>query len=173
MSGDTPRDGDDGRASDDGDREPGLPAGLSELAALARVSSSRPLDPISSDVPPEVRDFAETMRVLFLALGMPLNRLAALLHSDPGTVSRYLSGKRVPPPDFIEGLLDHNRSKQSDLTGDTRLPVRSDIARINFPVAEFSRITRDNRRKGGRPSQAAYPRRQGGHFARTGERAGK
>jgi transcriptional regulator with XRE-family HTH domain len=35
---------------------------------------------------------------------MSLNRLAALLHSDPGTVSRYLSGRRIPPPDFIEGL---------------------------------------------------------------------
>ncbi len=42
--------------------------------------------------------------MLFCALGMSLNRLAALLHSDAGTVSRYLSGKRIPPPGFIEGL---------------------------------------------------------------------
>lgn len=42
--------------------------------------------------------------MLFGALGMSLNRLAALLHSDPGTVSRYLSGKRIPPKGFIDGL---------------------------------------------------------------------
>jgi transcriptional regulator with XRE-family HTH domain len=48
------------------------------------------------------------LRVLLVLLGIwqgvSLNRLAALLHSDPGTVSRYLSGKRIPPPDFIDGL---------------------------------------------------------------------
>jgi transcriptional regulator with XRE-family HTH domain len=35
---------------------------------------------------------------------MSLNRLAALMHSDPGTVSRYLSGKRIPPPGFVDSL---------------------------------------------------------------------
>ena len=77
---------------------------LAELTALARVSALQPLRPIPDDVPAEVRDFAETLRVLFSALGISLNRLAALLHSDPGTVSRYLSGKRIPPPGFIDGL---------------------------------------------------------------------
>lgn len=46
--------------------------------------------------------------------------------------------------------LDHNRSKQSDLTGDTRLQVKSGIHRSPRPVAECSRITRGNRRHGGR-----------------------
>lgn len=78
--------------------------GLTELATLARVSTPQPLSPIPDGVPDEIRVFAETLRVLFGALGISLNRLAALLHSDPGTVSRYLSGKRIPPPDFIEGL---------------------------------------------------------------------
>ena len=80
------------------------PGSLAELTALARVSALQPLRPIPDDVPAEVRDFAETLRVLFSALGISLNRLAALLHSDPGTVSRYLSGKRIPPPGFIDGL---------------------------------------------------------------------
>jgi MinD-like ATPase involved in chromosome partitioning or flagellar assembly/transcriptional regulator with XRE-family HTH domain len=77
---------------------------LAELAALARVSPLPPLSPIPDGVAPEIRDFAETLRILFRATGMSLNRLAALLHSDPGTVSRYLSGQRIPPPDFIAGL---------------------------------------------------------------------
>ena len=55
-------------------------------------------------MPTEIQVFAQTLRVLFGALGMSLNRLAALLRSDPGTVSRYLSGKRIPPPGFIDGL---------------------------------------------------------------------
>jgi transcriptional regulator with XRE-family HTH domain len=77
---------------------------LAELAAVARVSALQPLSPISEGVAAEIREFAETLRVLFGALGVSLNRLAALLHSDAGTVSRYLSGKRIPPPDFIDGL---------------------------------------------------------------------
>jgi transcriptional regulator with XRE-family HTH domain len=66
--------------------------------------SSQPLSPIPDNVPAEIREFAETLRVLFGALGMSLNQLAAKLHSDPGTVSRYLSGKRIPPPGFIDAL---------------------------------------------------------------------
>jgi ABC-type multidrug transport system ATPase subunit/ABC-type multidrug transport system permease subunit len=92
-----------GRRSDDGSAESAPHAELTALTALARVSS-QPLSPISDDVPDEVRDFTETLRVLFGALDMSVNRLAASMHCDPGSVSRYLGGKRIPPPDFIEGL---------------------------------------------------------------------
>jgi transcriptional regulator with XRE-family HTH domain len=91
----------------DPDDRPGEPdpcTELAELAALARVSPLSSLSRIPDDVAPEIRDLAATLRVLFGALGTSLNRLAALLHSDPGTVSRYLSGKRIPPPGFIDGL---------------------------------------------------------------------
>lgn len=94
--------GDEGPGNRAGDR--GSRASLRELAALARRSPGQPLAPIPGNVPPAARDFAMTLRVLFGALGMSLNRLAALLHSDPGTVSRYLSGRRIPPPGFIDGL---------------------------------------------------------------------
>jgi transcriptional regulator with XRE-family HTH domain len=93
-----------GQDPDNGNGETGPRAELAELAALARVSPSRHLTGIPETVAPEIRDFAETLRMLFGALGMSLNRLAAVLHSDPGTVSRYLSGKRIPPPDFIDSL---------------------------------------------------------------------
>ena len=104
MSGDIAHNALDGSSADGGLGEPGAHAELAELTVLTRVSSSQPLSPIPDNVLPEIRDFAETLRVLFGALGMSLNRLAALLHSDPGTVSRYLSGKRIPPPDFIDSL---------------------------------------------------------------------
>jgi transcriptional regulator with XRE-family HTH domain len=84
--------------------ELGISDGLTELRALARASALQPLRPIPDHLPAEVRIFADTLRILFGALAMSLNRLAAFLHSDPGTVSRYLSGRRIPPPDFIEGL---------------------------------------------------------------------
>jgi transcriptional regulator with XRE-family HTH domain len=77
---------------------------IAELAALARVNAPQPLTPLPSGLPLETRVLAETLRVLFGALGMSLNRLAALLHTDPGAVSRYLSGRRIPPPQFIDGL---------------------------------------------------------------------
>jgi transcriptional regulator with XRE-family HTH domain len=93
-----------GQGPGDASRGRGPRAELAELAAVARVSTPQPLSPIPGSVAPEIRDFAETLRVLFGALGISLNRLAALLHSDPGTVSRYLSGRRIPPPGFIDGL---------------------------------------------------------------------
>ena len=104
MSGESANSRSGRREPGDGTGEPIPDTGLAELAALARVSPLQSLSPIPDGVAPEIRDFAESLRVLFGALGMSLNRLAALLHSDPGTVSRYLSGKRIPPPDFVAGL---------------------------------------------------------------------
>jgi transcriptional regulator with XRE-family HTH domain len=104
MSGKGTRRNRGGPDSDNGNGKTGPRAELAELAALARVSSAQHLSGVPETVAPEIRDFAETLRLLFGALGMSLNRLAALLHSDPGTVSRYLSGKRIPPPDFIDSL---------------------------------------------------------------------
>jgi transcriptional regulator with XRE-family HTH domain len=124
MSGDT---GHSERASGGGRGGPGP---LAELTALARVSS-QPLSPIPVNVLPEIRDFAETLRVLFGALGMSLNRLAALLHSDPGTLSRYLSGKRVPPPDFIDGLC----KVVYDVKGSLVTPQVQELVHEQFLVA--------------------------------------
>jgi transcriptional regulator with XRE-family HTH domain len=104
MSGKGTRRESGGQDPDNGIGEAGGRAELAELAALARVSPSRHLGGIPGTAAPEIRDFAETLRMLFGALGMSLNRLAAVLHSDPGTVSRYLSGRRIPPPDFIDSL---------------------------------------------------------------------
>ena len=104
MTGGGPSGQSDWRGPCDETGEPSPRTELAELAALSRVSPVRSLNPIPDGATPEIRTFAETLRTLFGALGMSLNRLAALLHSDPGTVSRYLSGRRIPPPDFIAGL---------------------------------------------------------------------
>src|SRR5580658_3043284 len=104
MSGRGARRNPGGQDSENGNGKPGPRAQLAELVALARVSSAQHLSGIPETVAPDIRDFAETLRLLFGALGMSLNRLAAMLHSDPGTVSRYLSGKRIPPPEFIDSL---------------------------------------------------------------------
>jgi hypothetical protein len=69
-------------------------------------------------------------------------------------------------------LLDHRRSKQSGLTGDTDLTSESDIAGDDLSVVKSSRGTRDDRRRRGPQARAAYPGRPGGHFPRTGERPG-
>jgi hypothetical protein len=79
--------------------KPGLRAALAELTALARVSSHL-LSPIPVSVPPEVRDFVETMRLLFRALGSSLKQLAASLakwhvRDDPGPDVEELPDARL------------------------------------------------------------------------------
>ncbi|WUJ19970.1 hypothetical protein OHS70_38435 (plasmid) [Streptomyces sp. NBC_00390] len=63
------------------------------------------LDLLEEDIGPEVRELAKTLRMLLDSLGISLRRYAARTYCDPGTVSRYLNGKRVPPWSFVMGLL--------------------------------------------------------------------
>ncbi|MDX3697628.1 hypothetical protein PV726_47115 [Streptomyces europaeiscabiei] len=69
--------------------------------------SGSELKPFGEDLPNEVRELAETLRVLFSSLNLSMRRYASRCHSDAGTVSRYLSGLRTPPWSFVEGLLTH------------------------------------------------------------------
>jgi hypothetical protein len=79
-------------------------------------------------LPPEARDLAGTPRVLFGALGMSLNRLAALVHSDPGTVSRYLSvsvpQRKADPPARLRETLDDLYRQASNLKEQLNLAQR-------------------------------------------------
>ena len=52
------------------------------------------------------------MRSLYGTLGISLTRFATQVHSDKGTVSRYMSGDRIPPRDFIDKLLKAFFSKK-------------------------------------------------------------
>lgn len=78
------------------------------------------LEPIDEGVPDEGRALAQALRTLFESLNISMRRYAARCHTDFGTVSRYLSGKRVPPWSFVKELLsnvaEHRGQHASDET---------------------------------------------------------
>ncbi|RKE21724.1 SpoIIE family protein phosphatase [Streptomyces sp. TLI_171] len=54
---------------------------------------------------PEVTAFVAFLDQLFHALGISLTRYAVRCNRDKGSVSRYLSGARIAPKDFVDELL--------------------------------------------------------------------
>ncbi|GAA2123121.1 hypothetical protein GCM10009759_74020 [Kitasatospora saccharophila] len=54
---------------------------------------------------PEVAALTAFLDQLFRALGVSLTRYAARCNRDKGSVSRYLSGARIAPKDFVDELL--------------------------------------------------------------------
>lgn len=64
------------------------------------------LRPLAEDLDADCRAFAEALRTLFDGLGVSVRRYAARRFRDPGTISRYLSGTRVPPWGFVVDLFD-------------------------------------------------------------------
>ncbi|BFV54903.1 hypothetical protein KCMC57_up00070 [Kitasatospora sp. CMC57] len=69
---------------------------------------------------PAVAAFIGFLNQLFTALAVSLTRYAARVNRDKGSVSRYLSGRRIAPTDFIEELL----RQVADVTGS---PVTDDV----------------------------------------------
>ncbi|WP_189276363.1 response regulator [Kitasatospora griseola] len=65
------------------------------------------LQPLDRELNRECREFAETLRELFLELGISVRRYATRCYLNPGTLSRYLSGSRIAPWQFVEELLHH------------------------------------------------------------------
>ncbi|MEV6805836.1 hypothetical protein [Streptomyces sp. NPDC051129] len=55
------------------------------------------LVPLGGDLPEDSRVLAEALRRLFAGLGVSVRRYAARRHRDPGSLSRFLNGTRVPP----------------------------------------------------------------------------
>ncbi|MEU8463964.1 hypothetical protein [Streptomyces sp. NPDC029003] len=76
-------------------------------------------------LPPEKRAFAEDLRGVFLALGVSVRRYAARRHMDPSTVTRYLSGDRVPPWEFVAGVLTDLREADSPVTFEAESGLRT------------------------------------------------
>ena len=76
------------------------------------------LEPINESITEDGRALAESLRTLFNSLEISVRRYAARCHTDAGNVSRYLSGKRVPPWSFIKELLanvaEHQGRQASD-----------------------------------------------------------
>ncbi|MGW2329417.1 response regulator [Streptomyces sp. NPDC001700] len=63
------------------------------------------LHPLGENLPEECRAFAVELRKLFDGLGVSVRRYAARRFRDPSTISRYLSGTRVPSWEFVVELL--------------------------------------------------------------------
>ncbi|MFD8595043.1 response regulator [Kitasatospora sp. NPDC059646] len=63
--------------------------------------------PLDGELNRECREFAETLRALFLELGISVRRYASRCYLNPGTLSRYLAGTRIAPWAFVEELLHH------------------------------------------------------------------
>ncbi|MFF1493180.1 hypothetical protein [Streptomyces sp. NPDC058304] len=76
------------------------------------------LEPISDGGTEEARALATALRTIFEALDISVRRYAARCHTDPGTVSRYLNGTRLPSWSFIKELLanvaEHRDQQASD-----------------------------------------------------------
>ncbi|MEV0227207.1 transcriptional regulator [Streptomyces sp. NPDC050704] len=60
---------------------------------------------LDRSIRPEMRELADALRTLFASLEISMRHYAARTYMDPGSLSRYLSGKRVPPRSFIEDLV--------------------------------------------------------------------
>ena len=70
---------------------------------LPAASVLKPLDP---DLRPEVRVWVDELRAVWQATGLSMGQFAVLHPFDKGTISRYLSGHRVPGErHFLDTLL--------------------------------------------------------------------
>lgn len=75
---------------------------MPEISILP-ASALKPLDP---DLRPEVRVWVDELRAVWQATGLSMGQFAVLHPFDKGTVSRYLSGHRVPGErHFLDTLL--------------------------------------------------------------------
>ena len=63
------------------------------------------LQPLSNEVTLQASALAKALRELLTGLGVSSRRYAARRHYSPGTVSRYFSGRRLPPWEFVFNLL--------------------------------------------------------------------
>ncbi|GGR14686.1 hypothetical protein WEB32_20535 [Streptomyces netropsis] len=68
------------------------------------LRQDRELRPIDR-VPHDQRMLATGLRALFEMLGTSLRSFAARHHMDPSALSRYLSGSRIPPREFLQLLV--------------------------------------------------------------------
>jgi hypothetical protein len=75
---------------------------MPEVSCLP-ASALKPLDP---DLRPEVRTWVDELRAVWQATGLSMGQFAVLHPFDKGTISRYLSGHRVPGDrHFLDTLL--------------------------------------------------------------------
>ncbi|MEV6780065.1 helix-turn-helix transcriptional regulator [Streptomyces syringium] len=95
-------------------RRPAPKPASDALPALMEMTAEDAVLPLPRDrvlrapldqVPDARRILAEELRALFKSLDMSLREFALRHHMDASTVSRYLSGSRIPPQHFLRRLL--------------------------------------------------------------------
>ena len=67
--------------------------------------SASNLSPLPDDLSPELRKLAEFLRGHFYMIGTSVRAYALRNNWDPGAVSRFLKGERIPPQSFVDTLL--------------------------------------------------------------------
>ncbi|MGW6505954.1 hypothetical protein ACWGCP_00020 [Streptomyces niveus] len=93
---------------------------------LERQVTMNELKPVDDDLSPEVRALVEALRNLFAGLAVSTRRYAARRAYDSSTVSRYLSGRRLPPWEFVLNLLhDVAEERGTSPTQETVAMLRS------------------------------------------------
>ncbi|MFJ6212354.1 response regulator [Streptomyces sp. NPDC092296] len=115
------------------------------------------LRPLAADLNQECRAFADALRALFVGLDVSVRRYGARRFISPGTVSRYLSGTRIPPWEFVLDLLtdvaEHRgvpaTSEAIDLLRElhraamrTSASMSHTVQRLQFQLAEADREAR-------------------------------
>ncbi|MER6636514.1 hypothetical protein ABT285_13205 [Streptomyces microflavus] len=96
----------------------GMPDSAFEITATKPGSHAKPLAlaPLKEGLAPEKRALAEDLRALFGVLDVSVRRYALRRHLDASSVTRYLSGERVPSWEFVAGLIDDVREATAPLT---------------------------------------------------------
>lgn len=103
-------------------------AGGSSHAGAAELDTAvRPvrLAPLKDGLVPQKRAFAESLRTVFLALEISVRRYAARRHVDPATLTRYLSGERLPPWDFVAHVIADVNDVGASLTPEAEAGIRA------------------------------------------------
>lgn len=67
--------------------------------------SAGKLSPLPDNLPPELRKLAEFLRGHFYMTRTSVRAYALRNNWDPGAVSRFLRGERIPPQSFVDTLL--------------------------------------------------------------------
>lgn len=79
---------------------------------------------LKDGLPPNRRAFAEDLRSVFLSLEISVRRYAARRHLDASSVTRYLSGDRVPPWSFVAGVVADLQEDRIPLTSEAEATLR-------------------------------------------------
>lgn len=76
---------------------------VKEQQYVGLIKEHQPLT--NHSIRPEVEELASALRTLFASLDMTMRLYAARTYMNPSSLSRYLSGTRIPPRSFIEDLV--------------------------------------------------------------------